>query len=406
MPAVVLERATSAPKNKPAILIIARSARMLAAAACAHWSPWTIDCFADSDLQQLTTRWHRFAATGALDFDTSLYAAVDAVLAEAGPLPIVAGSGFEHAPQLVAGLAARARVLGASAALLRRLTDVPSVFASLAADPAVYVPPTVAERPRHCDGWLSKQAGNCGGAHVRWAAGGETSTDRYFQRFIAGTSASGIFIAADDHCELVALNRHLRWSSRPGFDYQGAVTWHGAPPRWHAVCLQLGRAVAAELGLRGLFGLDFICGDDERPALIDINPRPPASLDLCADRGALFSAHVAACTGEPLLYSRSAPAGECGHLVLYAQAPWQVPAQFDWPVASADRPCAGERIEPGWPLCTVRVTAPDTDTVLTGLASAVEELRERLAASHADVVPPAITISILGGSNDDRPETR
>jgi len=54
-------------------------------------------------------------------------------------------------------------------------------------------------------------------------------------------------------------------------------------------------ALAAEFGLRGVNGLDFLL-DGERLSVLEVNPRPPASIALYRDvlPGGMLRAHVAA----------------------------------------------------------------------------------------------------------------
>lgn len=53
-----------------------------------------------------------------------------------------------------------------------------------------------------------------------------------------------------------------------------------------------------ELRLVGLVSFDFL-GVDGAPVLLEINPRPSATLDILdGAHGAMFRAHVAACLGE------------------------------------------------------------------------------------------------------------
>ena len=57
-------------------------------------------------------------------------------------------------------------------------------------------------------------------------------------------------------------------------------------------------AVCAALGLVGLVAFDFLLVGDA-PILIEVNPRPGATLDVFDDAGgALFRAHVDACGGK------------------------------------------------------------------------------------------------------------
>ena len=57
--------------------------------------------------------------------------------------------------------------------------------------------------------------------------------------------------------------------------------------------------VASAFGLTGMASFDFIVAEGT-PYLLEVNPRPGASLDVLDDaNGDLFRAHAAACLGTP-----------------------------------------------------------------------------------------------------------
>ena len=95
-------------------------------------------------------------------------------------------------------------------------------------------------------------------------------------------------------------------------------------------------AVTAACGLRGLNSIDFLV-DGEAFTLIEINPRPGATLDIFEDcGGALFRAHVDACLGRlparPLAFEGAAAAA-----IAYARRDIAAMPELDWPDWTADR---------------------------------------------------------------------
>jgi predicted ATP-grasp superfamily ATP-dependent carboligase len=124
-------------------------------------------------------------------------------------------------------------------------------------------------------------------------------------------------------------------------------------------------AVSRELALVGLVSFDFLIGAGE-PALLEVNPRPGATLDVFEDgSGSLFSAHVEACLGggDPadVLKSRWRPPAARAAAILYADRGPLTVEEVDWPPWSADRPRADTAVGRHQPIATVLAEASDID---------------------------------------------
>ena len=104
------------------------------------------------------------------------------------------------------------------------------------------------------------------------------------------------------------------------------------------------------LGVRGLASADFL-DDGERFWLLEINPRPGATLDVFDDdEDPLLARHIDAVGGRPSAPpKRRAPrAAE----IVYAEVDAAAPLS-DWPHWAADRPAPRSRVPAGAPFCTV-----------------------------------------------------
>ena len=109
----------------------------------------------------------------------------------------------------------------------------------------------------------------------------------------------------------------------PGFRWTGNVTPPRLPEgeqaeldgRLRAVCAE----VAARFGVRGAFGVDAIW-DGRHAWVLEVNPRPPAGLELFGPGS--FEAHVRGARGLGLPVAGSPPATRCAKvkLVLFADA--------------------------------------------------------------------------------------
>ena len=110
-------------------------------------------------------------------------------------------------------------------------------------------------------------------------------------------------------------------------------------------------AIASELDLVGLNSADFLVSADA-VWLIEINPRPGATLDVFElNEVPLFARHIAACEGRltPPSASFAFKAAE----IVYAPYDIVVREGGDWPDWAVDRSPPGTRIAAGDPVCTV-----------------------------------------------------
>ena len=129
--------------------------------------------------------------------------------------------------------------------------------------------------------------------------------------------------------------------------------------------------------MRGLVSADLLV-DGEAWWLLEINPRPGATLDVL-DRGPvpLFAAHVAAAAGR-LPEHRAPLASAAATEILYAETDLPSVPVFDWPDWAMDRPPAGSRIEAGAPICTVLAEGADAGAARLAVTRRAADLRARL----------------------------
>jgi hypothetical protein len=131
------------------------------------------------------------------------------------------------------------------------------------------------------------------------------------------------------------------------------------------------KPLVEETGLVGLNSIDLMVDDDGEFHLLEVNPRPGASLDIFDGEGsqALFGRHVAACEGR-FSPGWHKPFQASAMSVVYAESLIQVPGDISYPAWLADRPAPGARIEPGEPVCTVMAQAADAPSARAGCAGA------------------------------------
>jgi predicted ATP-grasp superfamily ATP-dependent carboligase len=350
----------AARESGAAILIAAASGRALAAAARrAGYRPLVVDFFDDADTREFCAANCRAADPDA-GFDAeTLIPALDRLAAAHAPTGFVYGAGFEDRVEVLDAVARRWPLSGNPPDVVRRAKD-PARLSRLCAGLAV-PHPEISFTPPPLDalGWLVKSTGGAGGGHVApagaWRAQGEAV---YFQRVAAGDPVSLLCLCAG---ATRVLGASRQWAApAPGqpFRFGGCVRPAALAPGLAARLGAAAAALAGALGLAGLNSFDFLVEDDAFH-LIEINPRPGATLDIFEDRsGSLFQAHLNACRGAP---PGPAPAfaGAAAAGIAYARRAIAAMPSLDWPDWASDqsRPQSALRLYD--PLCTVKACAAD-----------------------------------------------
>jgi uncharacterized protein len=339
------------------VLIAALSGRALAASARrAGFVPLVVDAFGDQDTRASASAYLGLPEVTRTGFRAhTLFPALEKLAANVveAPIGLVLGSGFEDTPKLVAALARRFALLGNRATAIARAKD-PTSFFPLLDDLAIPHPESRVSPPAHRDGWLSKRVGGSGGAHVLACAAARSGKGRYFQRQLRGEPVSLLAVASREDLTIVGFSRQWTVGAEPRpYRYGGAAGPVLLQTVIEARMTETARALAGALGLIGLVSFDFLLADGI-PQLLEVNPRPGATLDVFDDEaGSLFAAHVAACRGEamaldPLPAIEARAAG-----ILYADRGSSIPDLAEWPPWTADRPMPGTRIPRHRPIATV-----------------------------------------------------
>jgi predicted ATP-grasp superfamily ATP-dependent carboligase len=340
--------------------VVAVSARMIAQQAVADgYAVTALDRFGDVDLRAIAPG----ATAASNDALTALAADVDADA-------VVYGGGLENRPDLVAWLADGRELLGTPPELLAAARDPWAVGAAARAAGARAPETRAVDGPAPGGaGWLRKPQRGGGGRGVRRWRGGRLRSSEMLQRHVPGLSCSAVAIADGRRAVVLGLTEQLH--RPPGFQWTGNL----APPRLpdgerdeldgqlRAVCAEM----AARFGVRGAFGVDAIW-DGRHAWVLELNPRPPAGLELFGPGS--FAAHVRGARGLGLPPAGSPPAAQCAKvkLVLFAKRDLRAPEPGWWPAGLVrDIPHAGEAIPRGAPVCTlVSATAGEPELAARG----------------------------------------
>jgi predicted ATP-grasp superfamily ATP-dependent carboligase len=342
------------------VLVVAVSARMLAQLAVADgYAVTALDRFGDVDLRAIAP-----GATAATND------ALTALAADIDTDAVVYGGGLENRPDLVRALCRDKELLGTPPDRLAAVRD-PWAIGAAARAAGARAPETrsIDELPdtaravrsaREPDEWLRKPRHGGGGRGVRRWMGGCLRPTEIVQRRIIGLSCSAVAIGDGRQATVLGVTEQLH--GRQGFQWIGNVT----PPRLpegeraelegqlRAVCA----TVTARFGVCGAFGVDAVW-DGHHVWVLEVNPRPPAGLELFGPGS--FEAHVRGSRGLGLPTSGMPPAASCARvkLVLFADRDLRAPDPGWWPAGLVrDIPHAGETIPRGAPVCTL-ISATD-----------------------------------------------
>jgi predicted ATP-grasp superfamily ATP-dependent carboligase len=374
-------------RQRETLVVAGMSARWLAeSAAQGGWRVIALDLFGDLDTRRVCAQWASIGDPATMALNQTLLCEALVAARRDGAIGWVAGSGFEASSELLSAGSQALPLFGMPADAVARVRDPNHFFATLRRLRLRY-PDTRCTAPDSLRGWLSKRTGSSGGWHIRRAdESTRTSADTYYQAEIEGDPMSALFLADGQRAVVVAINRLVvRPLGRLPYVYRGAIGPIHRPGLQVQVQSALD-ALVSTLGVRGLASLDFMAVDDT-PWLLEINPRPSASMALHASAlpCGLLRAHAAALRGV-LPEAMHHAAGVRGCEIVFAKRPRYIDATLADAWArlpySHDLPAAGSRFATGAPICTVSAQAADVAAVERMLAErslAVESALEETA---------------------------
>ena len=365
-------------------MIAASSGRALAGAARrAGFTPLAADFFDDLDTRGFCGA-NRLVEGGLGQGFTAdnLIPALNSLAGAAPPCGFVYGAGFEDRTELLEVIARRFPLLGNRPDVVRGVKD-PVRLSQLCAALNIPHPEISVKMPSDSRDWLAKSAGGAGGSHVA-PAGAEIPADEniYFQRIVTGDSISILFVADGTNANIVGLSQ--QWAAptpEEPYRFGGSLRPAGLTSTLEDKLRRAAHAVTAASGLRGLNSIDFLVDGNEY-TLIEINPRPGATLDIFDDRdGSLFRAHVESCLGR-LPVRLPEFRGAAAAAIAYAPHDISSMPEFDWPDWTADRQKAYSEVRAHAPVCTINARAEKP-----GMARAFLDARTAWILGRLEQVP-------------------
>ena len=353
----------ASPEQLP-LLVVSASGRALARSAKRSGAPVVVlDLFNDLDVRELAVASRGVATRGGRFDSRRLLAAAQLLCPPERCGGLVYGSGFEGRTGLLGKLAQGRRLFGNDPTTVARLKNPVQFFALLDALGCAH-PETRLEPPADVSGWLVKRAGGAGGSHViRARPRHRARAGRYFQKFQSGRTLSVLFAANGRDARVIGINE--QWTagiaSCGPYSYGGAVGGIALEEHLQARIAALLDSLVRATGLIGLNGLDFILDAEGGISVLEVNPRPTATIDLydAGVAGGLLALHVRACRGElPAVAATGQPRA---HAIVYASEEFRVPDRMQWPQWCTDIPVGGSEIPAGAPICSVHAEAAISD---------------------------------------------
>lgn len=360
--------------SESSLLVIGASAR----AACysarrSGFLPQWIDQFGDVDLQE------QFPGDR-INADNYPKGIVE-IASKLPGFPFIYTGALENHPQVLALLQQQRKLLGNPLDVCRAVRD-PLKLAECYSAAGICHPRVIqaAEAGELSgDSWLEKPLLGSGGQGIAYYyAGTTTKKNTYLQQYIEGESQAAVYVGDGQEAMLLGVTRQLIGESflnATAFSYCGSIgpldLSHAEEKQWR----DIGNALVADFGLRGLFCVDAINnGQDIFP--LEVNPRYSASvevLEMARDIPAIWL-HCEACAGRLPAEPATARDTMMAKAYLFAgqrlQSPQLVSAIYsaeDDPPESADIPAPASIIEAGHPLMSIFISATSQEEALQAL---------------------------------------
>ncbi|MDT8311031.1 MAG: ATP-grasp domain-containing protein [Methylophaga sp.] len=349
---------------KPLILIAAQSGRFLA--QMAHRAGYRVrvaDQFADLDTLAIAQQHRLLPDFNKLCDDQFLQTLSE--LASDQPAILMIGTGIERVFHALANLPAN--ILSANNALPALITclTAKSWFALLS-DLAIAYPHSQFSLPVNADNFLQKTIRHWGGGHIHRPSQSAHAAV-YYQQKINGTSGSVLFISNGDEVRLLSLNQqYCRDAAQDDYQLLAVANTLAVTEDQRQWLKQTCQKLSQTLNLRGFQSLDFIIDDTDQCWVLELNPRPSASLQCLPVEWPLFDWHLQACQGQLADLEDFPLAPPYVWYCCYAHQDLTVPAQFDWPEYAGDLPAANTFIAKDQIICSLLFSGATPDNLKHG----------------------------------------
>ena len=423
------------PHDQPLVILGASVRAMAESARRAGRAVYAADLFCDVDLQAISTE--AVAVTNESGDAAGGYPwSLRTAAATFPPSAVWCYTGaLENHPDLVDAIAGVRPLAGNPGDVLRQVRDPAQVVDAASAAGLVFPETHLSPCRVPIDGtFLIKPIAGAGGRGIqRWTPevasdyrrhhAGEPNPLHVWQRFEAGLSLSAAYClspgtaspgtASPGTARLLGLTRQLigePWCRAGRFAWCGAITlWPNrvSPDfgRLAARLHRLGDILADQFHAVGLVGVDLVADEAGRLTVLEVNPRPTASMELFERSGvcSMAASHLSAC-GFPASARLPQPTGPAEPATIWAKAvlfaeqatPISQPlidalileanawtkADGGWP-ALADIPRPGQILAARGPAVTIFATGRTEDEAIATLRGRVARIDALLSAARA-----------------------
>jgi len=358
------------------ILVFAQSGRFIAQSASqAGYRVWVADCFGDQDTLDIAERWQQLAPISQLSENRILD--ILANLSQGENCLLICGSGIEQHYPFLNNLAANITLLGNTAASIHTI-KTPTLFFNLLKQLEISYPDTLFKPPKDT-AWLAKSSSGLGGIHIQYLEALQQTDDTYYQRYEAGISGSGLFIADGKQAQLLNINQQYLQPCESSPFRLGGITspWLISEHHQQDLTLAINKLTFA-VGLYGVNSIDFIISTRGELLILELNPRISASAELVDCREALFQHHINACNGLLADEFRIKTSSPSRLHYYYAEHDTHILAEAVWPPTCHDIPVTGSTILKGDPICTITMQAATSEKLQQTYCDLKRELIIRL----------------------------
>lgn len=347
---------------KKKIIVVAISSRAFVQAAInAGFEVIAIDAFADVDTQKYAKQVLQAPIKNG-QFEANAFLKVLQKIDLKKYSGLCYGAGFELQPNFLTEIARLVPIIGNAPQTIQSCKN-PQSLAKFCELNHIATPIIAFSRPTDPIGWLQKQIGGSGGAHIKAVLALEIPKDLtlYYQKIQAGIAYSCLFLADEKNVQVIGFNE--QWCNPSAvlpYRFGGAVSHADLSENVKATITEFIARATLFFGLKGINSCDFLLHEN-KVYILEINPRLSASLQLySAKKGDFFAAHMQACVGELKLWPTVEKQAKAMHIVyaniaadMPAQVPTKVPENMDWPEWVCDIPQPNSKIAAGAPICTV-----------------------------------------------------
>lgn len=295
------EQDASGPHRRVrSVILCGSSVRSLAESAIqAGFRPLCVDFFEDADLKKLLQN-GRGRFIGRINSFRDVPNCVRSVRRN---VPMVWAGGLENHCDALREIATERVLIGPHLSVVERVRN-PEIAANCLAETGIRVPLISRGRLDPYRMWLSKSSTSSGGLGIRpvdvvsnvLSDNTSEEDDTFYQEYIDGVSMSATFVSSNKTCQLIGTSLQLNgWTclGASGFQFCGNAGPVQLPQHLQTQLLSAGNAFR-NLGLRGVFGMDFVLRNGEL-WFLELNPRLTAShmlYDVTQANSMLFLQHL------------------------------------------------------------------------------------------------------------------